>query len=88
MLFVMCKGLKKMFCRFCKSAKRSVHNQGVVDRLLRSLYEREESKISRFKIKNAPKASVKYPMLFLMKKYLEISKEFLKTHCVFRKNML
>ena len=48
----------------CKGAKRSVHNQGMADRLLRSLYEREEPKISHFKIKNTPKASVKYSMLF------------------------
>ena len=35
------------------------HTQAQLDH-----YEREEPKISHFKIKNTPKASVKYPNLF------------------------
>ena len=55
---------KGRWASLCKGAKRSVHNQGMADRLLRSLYEREEPKISHFKIKNTPKASAKYPIPF------------------------
>ena len=55
---------KGRWASLCKGAKRSVHNQGMADRLLCSLYEREEPKISHFKIKNTPKASVKYSIPF------------------------